>query len=619
MNSNLAFAIAFVLLWLPSFSLGTTAIPIETASENIFNDKTWLKLLHYQRHAGMTDEYKSTITSPQFFLSEKGRASPKDELLATLQAIYLPANDNPNLHAQCRFRARYLWLKDKYNLSSEPKIHCSDYLKFTSNEGIKSLSLVLATGYLGNPASYYGHLLIKLNTNADSSQNSLIEQSINYGAVLPRKIAPIPYVLKGLFGGFQGSFTNIQYYFHNHQYGENELRDLWEYELKLPQKDVKLISAHTWELLGINFQYFFINKNCAYQMADLLTLSDKVEIPALYSIYAIPQVLPQKLNELGLVQKVKYHPSRQSRFYSTYSKLSTKAKLFLKKSSANPDIPGSFTYSKLNADERRNLIDTTINYYQFLKLKNHNTTLPTAYYDALAASLNEPPVTADKEPRVKLGPESGRKPSSIRISAVSSSNNFDGIGINIRPAYYDTLDADAGHRQNGRLGMLEINARLTKDRLILNSFDLFSIESNVETETNLPGDGGLSWKLRGGSERQNFTCDNCSVARVQGDIGKSYKINSYHFINGYIGGAIHENKNGQGHSFVRASITDTLILNKFSARIAFEQRLHDNNQLKSEQSYAISARYQIDKNIEFRTEFRKNIAYESEIGFGWYW
>ena len=125
------------------------------------------------------------------------------------------------------------------------------------------------------------------------------------------------------------------------------------------------------------------------------------------------------------------------------------------------------------------MIDTTINYHQFLKLKNYNSSLPAAYYDALSASLSEPAALEYQVAETKLGPESGRKPSSIRVSAISSSVNNEGLGINIRPAYYDTLDADIGHRKNGSLSMLEINARIARERFTLNSFDLFTVESNA--------------------------------------------------------------------------------------------------------------------------------------------
>lgn len=613
-------ASALMLFCFSSASTALTDSNFEHISEQLYTSTKWLKLGHYQPKNRHSTSFQSTITSKQFFLSEQGKSNPKLELLATLKAIYQPIKNDQNSHAQCKFRARYLWLKNKINFNNEPIVSCPEYLRFTSNDDIESISLVLATGYLGNPASYYGHLLLKFNTPNSDINKRLLDQSINYGAILPDQTSPITYILNGLLGGYKGGFTHIQYYFHNHQYGENELRDLWEYELRLPPEDVKLITAHAWELLGNTFKYFFIKRNCAYQMADLLALSDKVRIPKPYSVFAIPQTLIQKTNELGLIEKIHYHPSRQTTFYDNYKNLSPAAKTLLKESSQNPDRPQSFSSAQLSQQERRDLIDTTIDYYQYVKLKNHAGKLPKSYYEALKASISEPSANANKQVNnIISGPESSRSPSLLRISAITSSSNQDGVGIKIRPAYYDPLDADIGHRANGGLSMLEIDLRLSQDQVTLNSFDIFSVENSNHSNTDLRDDGGHSWRLKAGIERQNNSCSHCLVGRFQGDIGLSYQINNNHFVNGYIGGAIQENKNNQGVAFLRATLSDTFIWKNFASKIAIELREHDKNTLKSEHLFFTEARYQVGKNTEIRAKISKNIAYESEIGFGWYW
>ena len=204
----------------------------------------------------------------------------RKELDETIRAFASPPKNNPNEHAQCRFRARYLWLDSKLDFDSYQiqDQQCPDFEQWSLNGTTTSISVIFATGYLGNPASYYGHTLLKLNSSEKNDRTSLEDVSVNYGAIVPPGEGPLPYILKGVFGGYSGGFSDIQYYFHNHNYGENELRDMWEYELNLSQQEVDLLVAHTWEVLGKEYTYYFLRQNCAYQMAKVLEIIEGVSV-----------------------------------------------------------------------------------------------------------------------------------------------------------------------------------------------------------------------------------------------------------------------------------------------------------------------------------------------------
>lgn len=150
---------------------------IQELSEN----RTWLRLMHYE--ASLTSDLESEVTSDNFFLSPEGRTSPQQELEATIVAM-LTHEPEDNQSAQCRFPARKLWLNQVLpGVSKEmPQVSCSDYQQHATEHSATSLSLLFASGYLGNPASMYGHLLIKLN-NQDSTE--LLENTLNYGAMVP--------------------------------------------------------------------------------------------------------------------------------------------------------------------------------------------------------------------------------------------------------------------------------------------------------------------------------------------------------------------------------------------------------------------------------------------------
>ena len=137
-------------------------------------------------------------------------------------------------------------------------MRCPAYRAYAVNGEIESVSLVYATGYLSNPASFYGHILLKFNTRGGVLANELLDQSVNYGAAVPRGENPVVYILKGLFGGYDATFSNQQFFRFNHAYAENELRDLWEYVLRLHPDEIDQLVAHSWELLGRNFDYYFL-------------------------------------------------------------------------------------------------------------------------------------------------------------------------------------------------------------------------------------------------------------------------------------------------------------------------------------------------------------------------
>ncbi len=131
------------------------------------------------------------------------------------------------------------------------------------------------------------------------------------------------YIIKGLVGGYGSTFTHLEFYQQNHNYAETQLRDLWEYKLDLTNSEVDLIVGHTWELLGMENQYYFISENCAYRIAELLNLV--IEKPLLPSskYWAMPidvftGLTSTALGERDLVKSITRFPSRQNRFRDAY-------------------------------------------------------------------------------------------------------------------------------------------------------------------------------------------------------------------------------------------------------------------------------------------------------------
>jgi hypothetical protein len=124
----------------------------------------WLKLLHYEKPIVLPGQAKSVIHSDDFFLAADGAVNAYSEI----KAIYAELNAlviEKDKHVRCRFPARVAFIEKELKISSkfDTKNNCPALYEWTKEGGITSISVVLATGYLGNPASYYGHTLLKFN------------------------------------------------------------------------------------------------------------------------------------------------------------------------------------------------------------------------------------------------------------------------------------------------------------------------------------------------------------------------------------------------------------------------------------------------------------------------
>ena len=165
------------------FLLSPAAAQVDTAAQlsKLAFAPGWLKIVHYEPDARSPTGWRSAIHSDDFFLDSSGKVDPLLELQATLAAFVAPPANDPNKHAQCRFPARWQWLKSR--MGSDPAfqsaLRCPAFGAWTRSSSVSSISIVFATGYLGNPASYYGHTLLKFNFIEGQGPTRLMNVSVN--------------------------------------------------------------------------------------------------------------------------------------------------------------------------------------------------------------------------------------------------------------------------------------------------------------------------------------------------------------------------------------------------------------------------------------------------------
>lgn len=503
------------------------------ANENLKSlsqSERWEQLLHYR--SSTFDVPRSEISSSDFFLSPVGATDLTAELYATVEAMRLPVGDDLDRHAQCQFPARLIWLKKVVPemAMSWPHIECPKYLRFSHRGEIESISFLFATGYLSNPASYFGHPLIKFNLPKKKIPTNLLDVSVNFGAVTPADENSLIYAMKGLFGGYDATFTHQKFHYNNHSYGELELRDMWEYKLNLNPEEVEYLYSHVWEVVGKRFPYYFLSQNCATAAAQILEDAVGIKMMSKYLPYSLPYTFFDKVadakrsNGESLVASVKLIPSRQSRLTAHFRNLNENQKLVVRKI-AN----GAASVEDLQSlpiEERVSTVETLLDYYSFKSLFDHNAG-PVDEIDAnskrelLIERLHLPASTSADSTNYELrSPLEGPRPFLLRLGSVHSRHFNDGFEFQFRTASYDFLSLDFGRPKNSEVKVMDTTFVAFDKDLWLKKLELISVTTLNLSQTGLPGDGGWAWRFSTGFEKLSLYCRDCDLFKVEAGFGK---------------------------------------------------------------------------------------------------
>ncbi len=208
----------------------------------------------------------------------------------------------------------------------------------------------------------------------------------------------------------------------------------------------------------------------------------------------------------------------------------------------------------------------------------------------------------------------------FQTSVISTSGEENGLGIYYRPAYYDALDARAGHVKNGKLSMGSMAFSVMDSKLRLEFFDAVAIDSNNGAITGLPGDSGFSWRLRGGVLRQTVNCDQCLVPRISGGMGlaRSLPVGDAVIV-GYMEAAIQDNRNDSGYLYGAGTLQLTSRYGAFDGAWLSQLRHHVGGSWGEEWVHKAEFRYESSINSEFRLIIGSNRGERYSLGYGVYW
>jgi hypothetical protein len=487
------------------------------------SDREWHLLLHYRQN--VFGGYTSQADDPGFFLAPDGKTDPEAELAATLAKFFstdlLGRSRQP---AQCAFVARYLWLKERLSIDDRrlPPEACERFHHWYAELNPQSITLIFPAAYMNNPASMFGHTLLRVDRKGQTEQTRILAYTINFAADVPPD-AGISFALKGIFGGYKGYFSTIPYYLKVQEYRDIENRDIWEYRLNLTEEQMRRLLMHAWEMGNAYFDYFFFKENCSYQLLPLLEYANPDwHLTDRFLFWTIPSDTVRLLTQQpGLIGDIAYRPSRSTQIRRRHEHLTEEERLALGRITTDVAQIQSEEFTGLAPERQALVLDLASDYLRYRGATDEEKS--DVYRDRSRAVLTarsqikvrpaDIPVPPRSEP-----PEQGHKTSRAGLGVGWREDEFF-EELNVRAAYHDLLDPDAGYVRDAQIEMLGLSLRHynRRDQTRLERFTLVNIVSLYPMDSLFKS---FSWKVNAGMQTVRINeCQLCSSGVFNGGIG----------------------------------------------------------------------------------------------------
>ena len=512
-------------------------LQMQARARGLASTRPWQVLLHY--HRTLLGGWQSSADGPGFFLAGKaGESDPEAELSATLSAFAEPAmpsapESEANQHPQCRFPARWAWLKqqlaiDTRRLAERP---CPVFAQWHQAIAPEKVTLIYSAAYVNSPASMYGHTFLRLSRRTGEG-NKLIDYIINFAADATTNNGFL-YAILGLVGGFQGHFFVMPFYVKIQEYSNFESRDLWEYELALTPEEAERLVEHTWETRSTHFNYYFMTENCSYFLLELLEAAR----PSLHlSEHFHGPVVPTEtvravLSVPNLVRTRNARPSLRAQMLTRKASLpGTEIKAAQALSEYGSQASGPIAdWPKPN---QARTIDAA---YDLLRFREGLKKDPSPEFKRkerelliLRGRTGLPPIPVDVQPASEA-PESGHR--SMRLGAATG---WVGRGrasfqeVSMRLALHDFLDPPRGYLDDAELEMLDLRVRFydVSRRIFPERLKLINILSVPGFDHWSPK---TAWTVRvGGAQAHNLGCTGLRCSYGSLDTGGGIALSAGH-------------------------------------------------------------------------------------------
>ncbi len=487
------------------------------------SEREWHLLLHYREN--LFGGYTSEQDDPGFFMSPDGKTDPQAELDATLKQFFsdelVGRSKQP---AQCAFIARYEWLRNqlRFDETRLPPMACERFERWFADFEAQSITLIFPSAFLNNPASMFGHTLLRVDQRGQTDSTRILAYTINYAADVPPD-AGMAYPIRGIFGGYRGYFSTIPYYLKVQEYRDIENRDIWEYRLNFTEHQVRRFLMHAWELGNASFDYFFFKENCSYHLLALLDYADPtLHLTDEFLFWTVPADTVRLIaSKPGLVSGIAYRPSRSNVIRRKRESLPSEEREIAHRLTNDVGELKSAALSRLEPMRQIFLLDLASDYLRYRidttdepppELKERNRAILAA-----RSEIRLPSEEFRVEPFAKQ-PELGHNTSRASVGA-GWRNNSVFEEQTIRAGYHDLLDPEIGYTPNAQIEIASVTMR-TYNRYNQTRLERATLANIVSLSPMDSVFHAPSWKINAGMNTIRFgSCQLCSNGFLNGGIG----------------------------------------------------------------------------------------------------
>lgn len=505
----------------------------QALNKNLSYERYWHLLLYYKKT--IFGKIESEQDSPAFFNSPTGKTDPQAELIATLKSFFKsPEELGPKEdHPQCDYAARYRWLKSQlgFDPSRLPEQRCERLEAWLQDFNPERITLIFSAYYMNNPASMFGHTLLRIDKKREGPQQKLLDFGVNYAAV-PDSTNPLVYTFKGVFGGFKGAFSLFPYYLKVQQYSNLESRDLWEYELNFTDDQMNALLLHLWELGGNFFDYYYFQENCSYHLLSLLEVANPdLHLTDQFLFHVIPGDTVKAVTRYdALIAKRVYRPSLVNQMNNKRLQMSEEEReIFYRLVKEQSQIEKE-EYQRLSVRSKALVLDAYLDYTQYQNMRKAKTAefidketrkilLERSKLDYRRADV--PEIIPFSTP-----PELGHGSARVRFGYGGNEEEFF-EEISIRPAYHDILAKDLGYGKDSQILFLETAVRYYNetDKTRLDHFKLIDIISLTPYDSLFKK---KSWRFSIGVDTmKDLVCGYCNAFNVEYGVGITYQPGTF--------------------------------------------------------------------------------------------
>ncbi len=446
----------------------TPATPwIERALEaELDRDPVWQRLLQIDPGI-LALRRSSSATSESFFLAGQKGWSARRELVATLDAFF---DDAATLadgeHPQCAFVARRHWLKERLAIPDDTMEmrSCEHYDNWRRGLAATGLTLIYPEGFMNNPASMFGHTLLRLDIEAEARGDEILGYAVDFTGDHGGD-SGLPFIAKGIVGVYPGRFGIHPYYEQLRRYAEWENRDIWEYPLVLSEAELDFMLMHLWELRGVVHPYYFFTENCSYHLYRLLELL-KPELrdrDAMASLVVPIDTVRGAMEVEGFVGEPRYRASPAKRLGVRLASMSADERRLSAEVANGERAPADDAIAKLPAAQRARVLDVAyerLRYAFVTGTREQKESQRLSRQILIARSrMKDAPKAEHSEVEVPdIRPDEGHEAKSASLSG-GYRDDRPYVDFQFRPAFHGLMDREGGYPRHMQIRFFDVNLR----------------------------------------------------------------------------------------------------------------------------------------------------------------